>query len=65
MPPARIILLLLPLIVVQVTLIGIALYDLAKRKRVKGGNKLLWVLVIVIFEFIGPLIYLILGREEE
>ena len=65
MPPARIILLLLPLIVVQVTLIGIALYDLARRKRVKGGNKLLWVLVIVIFEFIGPLIYLILGREEE
>jgi len=65
MPPARIILLLLPLIVVEFTLIGIALYDLARRKRVKGGNKLLWVLVIVLIEFIGPLVYLILGREEE
>jgi hypothetical protein len=65
MLPVRAFLLLLPLIIVQFTLIGIALYDLARRKRVKGGNKLLWVLVIVIFEFIGPLIYLILGREEE
>ena len=65
MSPARIFLLLLPLIIIQFTLIGIALYDLAKRKRVKGGNKLLWVLVIILFEVIGPLVYLILGREEE
>ncbi len=65
MPSARIFLLLLPLVVIEFTLLGIALYDLAKRKRVRGGNKLLWVLVIVLFEFFGPLIYLILGREEE
>ncbi len=65
MPPARIVLLLLPLIAIQFTLIGIALYDLVRRKRVRGGNKLLWVLVIVLIEFIGPLVYLILGREEE
>ena len=65
MPPVRTFLLLLPLIIIEFMLIGVALYDLARRKRVKGGNKLLWVLVIVLIEFIGPLVYLILGREEE
>jgi len=34
--------LLIPLVVIQLVLIGIALRDLVRRKRVKGGNKLVW-----------------------
>ena len=57
--------LLIPLLVIQLILIGIALRDLVRRKRVKGGNKLLWGLVIVFIQYIGPILYLIIGREED
>ena len=57
--------LLIPLLVIQLVLIGIALRDLVRRKRVKGGNKLLWGLVIVFIQYIGPILYLIIGREED
>jgi len=57
--------LLIPLVLIQLALFGIALYDLIKRKRVKGGNKLLWGLLIVLVSYIGPILYLVIGREEE
>jgi len=53
----------IPLLVIQVGLIVWALVDLTKRERVKGGSKVVWVLVILIFEFIGPILYLAWGRE--
>ena len=57
--------LLIPLVVIQLVLIGITLRDLVRRKRVKGGNKLVWGLVIVFIQYIGPILYLIIGREED
>jgi len=57
--------LLIPLVVIQLVLIGIALRDLVRRKRVKGGNKLVWGLVIVFIQYIGPILCLIIGREED
>ena len=57
--------LLIPLVVIQLVLIGIALRDLVRQKRVKGGNKLVWGLVIVFIQYIGPILYLIIGREED
>jgi len=53
----------IPLLLIQVGLIVWALVDLVKRERVKGGSKIVWVLVILIFEFIGPILYLAWGRE--
>jgi hypothetical protein len=61
----QLIALLVPLVLVELGLLGFALYDLAKRKRVRGGSKLLWVIIIVLFEFFGPILYFVLGREEE
>jgi len=58
--------LLLPLLVVQVALIVVALRDLVRpERRVRGGDKRIWALVIVLGEVIGPLLYLTLGRVEE
>jgi len=53
-----------PLILLGAVLLVVALVDLAKRKRVTGGNKVIWVLIIFI-QIIGPVIYLIAGRKEE
>jgi hypothetical protein len=56
---------LIPLFVIQVSLLVIALVDVAKRKRVTGGNKVVWILIIVLVEVIGPIIYLAVGRKED
>ena len=57
--------LLIPLLVLQLVLIGVGLFDLTRpERRVKGGNKLLWGLVIVFGELLGPLVYFLFGRED-
>lgn len=55
---------LIPLGVLQVVLLVVALVDLVKRERVRGGNKVVWGVVIVLVNIIGPIVYLLAGRLE-
>jgi hypothetical protein len=58
-------LLLVPLILLWGGLLAFALIDLLRpQRRVAGGNKLIWALVIVLIGTIGPLVYLLAGRRE-
>jgi hypothetical protein len=62
---AQILPLIIPLIVLQLALMGVGLFDLTRPdRRVKGGNKLVWGLVIAFVQFFGPLIYFLFGRED-
>jgi hypothetical protein len=57
--------LLIPLVVLQLALVAVGLYDLTRPdRRVKGGNKLVWGLLIAFVQFLGPLVYFLLGRED-
>jgi len=56
--------LLIPLALLELGLMAAALVDLSRRERVRGGNKLVWVLVIVLVNLFGPLAYFIFGRED-
>jgi len=57
--------LLAPILAIQLGLMIAALFDLEKDDRhVRGGNKLVWVLVIVFVNVLGPVIYFVAGREE-
>jgi len=61
----QILALLAPIVVIQLGLMIAALYDLEKNeRRVRGGSKLVWVLIIVFVNVIGPIVYFIAGREE-
>jgi hypothetical protein len=56
----------LPLLAIQLLLVIVALRDLLRpERRVKGGNKWLWAVIIVVGELLGPLLYFALGRENE
>lgn len=58
--------LILPLLVVDLVLIVVALRDLIRPdRRVRGGDKRIWAVVIVLVEVIGPLLYLTVGRVDE
>lgn len=60
----QLLLLLSPIIIIQLVLMIIALWDLIKREKTKGP-KWLWAVIILLVNFIGPIIYLVIGREEE
>jgi hypothetical protein len=56
--------LLIPLLIIQLALMTFALVDIARRGRTRGP-KWVWVLVVILVNTIGPILYFVLGREEE
>lgn len=54
---------LIPLVVLQVLLMVVALVDLLRRERTRGP-KWAWALLVVLVNLIGPVVYLLFGREE-
>jgi hypothetical protein len=57
--------LLVPIIVIQLGLMIWALYDLTRsERRVKGGSKVVWALIIIFINLIGPILYFLAGRED-
>jgi hypothetical protein len=63
--PEQIVALVAPIILIQVGLMIAALVDLERdERRVRGGSKLVWALVIVFVNLIGPIVYFVAGREE-
>ena len=56
---------LIPILIIQVGLLVAALYDLTRpTRRVKGDSKVVWALVIIFINVIGPILYFLVGREE-
>jgi hypothetical protein len=66
MDTSLIILLVAPLLVIQLVLLVAALYDLTRPgRRVKGDNKIVWALIVIFVSMIGPILYFVVGREQE
>ena len=65
MNTGQILLLLVPILILELALLGLAIRDLLKDERhVRGGNKIVWALVIVFISLLGPIVYFALGRED-
>lgn len=57
--------LLLPLVVAELALFVWALVHVLTHKSYKHGNRILWLIVIILMmNFVGPILYFILGKEE-
>ena len=54
---------LVPLLIIQITLMIIGLWDWSKKREFLGKNKLIWLLVIIFFNTIGPITYLYYTRR--
>ncbi|HEU4571085.1 MAG TPA: PLD nuclease N-terminal domain-containing protein [Candidatus Limnocylindrales bacterium] len=61
----QVIALLAPIVVLQLGLMIAALIDLDRSdRRVRGGSKIVWALIVVFVNLLGPLVYFLVGREE-
>jgi hypothetical protein len=56
--------LIIPLVILQLALMLVAIIDLANREYVSGNNKILWLVVILVINIFGPVIYLLFGRKD-
>lgn len=56
---------LIPLVIVQFTLLGYTLHHIFTHDAYKKGNRTIWVIVtLVLMNFIGPILYFLLGKED-
>lgn len=57
--------LLLPLALLELLLVVFALIDVLRREPARiRGNKVAWVLIILLISTLGPICYFIIGRKE-
>lgn len=56
---------LIPIAVIEIGLMVFALVDILKHKKFKFGNTVLWVILAVCLEFIGPILYFTIGKDND
>lgn len=56
---------LLPVIVIELILMLTALVHVLRHPHYRIGNKAVWIIVVVFFQIIGPIVYFVFGRGEE
>ena len=56
---------LIPLVVAEFALLGYTLYHILTHKTYKRGSRALWLVITIVFmNFVGPILYLLLGKED-
>lgn len=56
---------LIPLVIAQLILLIYTLHHILTHKKYKRGNRALWLVVTLVgMEFVGPILYFLLGKED-
>ena len=56
---------IIPLAVVQISLAVFALVHVLRHPNYRVGNRMMWVLIVLFVNIIGPIVYFVFGRGEE
>lgn len=57
---------LIPLIIVQFSLLGYTIHHILTHDTYKRGNRAMWLIITLVFmNFVGPILYFLLGKEED
>ena len=55
---------LIPLALAQYGLMAYAVIHILTHKNYKRGSRALWLIVSILLNFIGPILYFVLGKED-
>ena len=56
---------IIPLVIVQFTLLGYTIYHILTHDHYKRGNRIIWMIVVIVgMNYVGPILYFIFGKEE-
>ncbi|MEM0529503.1 MAG: PLDc N-terminal domain-containing protein [Candidatus Pararuminococcus gallinarum] len=56
--------LLIPVIVLELILMITALIHLLRHPNYRCGNRVIWILVVLFLQILGPILYFVIGRED-
>ncbi len=56
---------LIPLIIIQLALAIFSLVHVLRHPNYKFGNKILWIVIVLFIQFIGPAVYFAIGKGDE
>lgn len=57
--------LIIPVLIIQLILMIIAVVHIVKHDNFKVGSKPMWLFIVIIINIIGPILYFVLGKEDE
>lgn len=56
---------IIPLAIAEIALLAYTITHILRHKNYKRGNRALWLAVVIVgMEFIGPILYFLLGKED-
>lgn len=56
---------IIPLVIAEIILLVVTLRHIFTHENYKRGSRALWVIVTIVgMEFIGPVLYFVLGKED-
>lgn len=56
---------IIPLAIVEIVLLIVTLRHILTHENYKRGNRTLWLIVVIIgMQYIGPILYFLLGKED-
>lgn len=56
---------IIPLAIAEIVLLVVTLHHILTHDTYKRGNRILWLVVAIVgMEFIGPILYFTLGKED-
>ena len=56
---------LIPIILIELALAITALIHVLRHPTYRFGNKIIWVIIVLCIQIIGPIVYFVFGRGEE
>ncbi len=56
---------LIPLVILQFALLGVTIRHILTHDNYKRGSRVMWLVISIVgMEFIGPILYFLLGKED-
>lgn len=55
----------IPLIILEIVLVIIAIRDILKSSSFRFGNKIVWLIFVIVIQIIGPVIYFVFARRND
>lgn len=56
---------ILPLVIAELGLLVYTLHHILTHRNYKRGSRKVWLIIVIVgMEFIGPILYFLLGRED-
>lgn len=56
---------IVPLILLQIGLAVFSAIHVVRHPHYRFGNRMMWLLVVLLIQWIGPLVYFVFGRGDE